>query len=54
MDLCFTDAYKEGAFPHTEKIGYHTISLPLFPALTFSQQDNVIQQLKTLLEKCRK
>ena len=47
-------AYKEGAFPHTEKIGYNTISLPLFPALTFSQQDDVIQQLKTLLEKYRK
>ena len=43
--------YQEGLFPHTEKVGNATISLPLFPNLTEKEQDYVIVCLKKILEK---
>ena len=40
-----------GDFPEAEAYYAQAISLPLFPAMTDAQQDDVIDQLKRLLEK---
>lgn len=42
--------FKVGSFPDAENYYETTISLPLFPALTESQQDDVVEELKSLLK----
>lgn len=46
--------YKLGDFPHAENIGSHIVSLPLFPQMTFAEQDRVIDAMTTLFEGQRK
>ena len=36
-----------GALPTAEEIGDRTISLPLYPTLTFAEQDRVIEVVAT-------
>ena len=43
-----TFGYKEGDFPIAEKIGNETISLPLYPQLTFGQVADVVSILKNM------
>ncbi len=38
--------YKDGAFPVTERVASEIVSLPMFPQLTNSQQDEVVAQVK--------
>jgi dTDP-4-amino-4,6-dideoxygalactose transaminase len=40
--------YKRGQFPNAEKISDCVVSLPLFPAMTFAQQDHVIKAMKEI------
>lgn len=39
--------YRKGDFPHAEKLSNQIFALPLFPGLTFTEQDIVIQALRT-------
>lgn len=41
--------FKEGDFPNAEHIGEHIVSLPLYPNLSFSDQDSVIETMRTIL-----
>lgn len=41
--------YQRGDFPVAEKLGFSTITLPLYPALTIKQQDYVIKKVKEAL-----
>lgn len=41
--------YKQGDFPHTEKVCQRIMSLPLFPTLTDAQQDKVIETINELV-----
>ncbi|WP_432720465.1 DegT/DnrJ/EryC1/StrS aminotransferase family protein [Jeongeupia wiesaeckerbachi] len=41
--------YTEGMYPHTERVGASTISLPLFPAMIESDVDRVCDALRTVL-----
>ncbi|MHB1421807.1 MAG: DegT/DnrJ/EryC1/StrS family aminotransferase [Gemmataceae bacterium] len=41
--------YKEGDFPMSERVGRECLSLPLFPEMTLTQQDAVVQALRELL-----
>ncbi|WP_235826892.1 DegT/DnrJ/EryC1/StrS family aminotransferase [Facilibium subflavum] len=42
--------FKEGDFPNAEFIGKHVISLPLFPDMTETEQDEVIDALTCIFE----
>ncbi|TGW15538.1 DegT/DnrJ/EryC1/StrS aminotransferase family protein [bacterium NHP-B] len=46
--------YKEGDFPHAEAIAASTVSLPLFPDLTFEDQDRVVEVVKKLVKELRR
>lgn len=46
-----TFGYKRGDFPNTEKIAERIVSLPLFPTMTFEEQDRVITAMKTVFKK---
>ena len=43
--------YKEGDFPKAEKVGQTIVSLPLFPELSFEDQDRVIAAMKKIFGK---
>jgi dTDP-4-amino-4,6-dideoxygalactose transaminase len=43
--------YKEGDFPIAERVGKNIVSLPLFPAMTESDQDRVINAMKKIFCK---
>lgn len=40
--------YKQGQFPHAEKIAAETLSLPMFPELTSVQQEEVVAAVAAL------
>lgn len=42
--------YRRGGFPHAERIGERTISLPLYPQMPDEHVERVIQTLKRILE----
>lgn len=46
---CRRLGYKRGDFPITEKITSEIVSLPMFPELTFDQQDMVANAIKAFL-----
>ena len=41
--------YKTGDFPVTERVAAEVVSLPMFPQLTYRQQDHVVNRTKELL-----
>ena len=41
--------WKEGDFPHAEYAGRNTLTLPLFPAMTGSDVERVVDGLQTVL-----
>ena len=41
--------YNEGDFPVTERLAKEILSLPMFPSLTFEDQDRVIEGLMEAL-----
>jgi len=41
--------YKNGAFPVTERVAAEIVSLPMFPQMTFDQQDEVCQRIKEFI-----
>ncbi|CAM4423252.1 MAG: UDP-4-amino-4-deoxy-L-arabinose--oxoglutarate aminotransferase [Legionellaceae bacterium] len=43
--------YKAGDFPHAENIGQKICSLPLFPQMTFNEQDRVIETMGKILKR---
>jgi len=43
--------YKQGDFPHTEKAASEVLSLPIFPDMTKSQQEEVIDAVTTWCKK---
>lgn len=43
--------YNEGDLPHTEAAAKEIFSLPMYPSLTFEEQDYVIDTLKNILTK---
>lgn len=45
--------YRPEAFPHSFDIGERTVSLPLFPDLTFAQVDRVVDELGQVLADVR-
>jgi dTDP-4-amino-4,6-dideoxygalactose transaminase len=46
--------YGDGDFPNAEKIGRETVTLPLYPAMTFADVDRVCAAVRQILEKNRK
>ncbi|MBU6509983.1 MAG: DegT/DnrJ/EryC1/StrS aminotransferase family protein [Gammaproteobacteria bacterium] len=42
--------YREGQFPNAERIGTETVTLPLFPAMAFSDVDRVCEALAVCLK----
>lgn len=42
--------YKPGDFPHAETISERIVSLPLFPLMTFEEQDHVINTMKKIFK----
>lgn len=49
-----TFGYKQGDFPHAEFVGDHTISLPLSPALTDKDIDDVIKAVLKIISYYKK
>ncbi len=41
--------YKEGDFPHAERVGAGTITLPLFPTMADEEVDRVCEALQAIL-----
>ena len=46
-------AYPVGSFPNTERVSHEVLSLPMFPELTFEEQQRVIYALKDAIDTCR-
>ncbi|MDD5330286.1 MAG: DegT/DnrJ/EryC1/StrS aminotransferase family protein [Sulfuricella sp.] len=46
--------FKEGDFPHAEKIGRETVTLPLFPAMELADVERVCAAVKDIIEAARK
>jgi dTDP-4-amino-4,6-dideoxygalactose transaminase len=46
--------WQEGDFPHAERIGRQTVTLPLFPAMADADVDRVCQALPVALNKSRR
>jgi dTDP-4-amino-4,6-dideoxygalactose transaminase len=46
--------FKEGDFPHAERIGRETVTLPLFPAMTFEDVERVCSAAKEIIEGASK
>jgi dTDP-4-amino-4,6-dideoxygalactose transaminase len=47
--LCRRLGYREGDFPHAERIGRETVTLPLFPAMTAADVDRVCEAVAGIL-----
>lgn len=46
LQECFTDlGYKQGDLPEAEKASHQVISIPIYPELTTSQQEYIIQKI---------
>lgn len=45
---CRKLGYQEGDFPHAERASHETLALPLYPELTFEQQDAIIAAVRQL------
>ncbi|MFQ6585406.1 DegT/DnrJ/EryC1/StrS family aminotransferase [Priestia megaterium] len=43
--------YQKGDFPVAERVANKILALPIFPSMTFKQQDKVISVLKSFIEK---
>jgi dTDP-4-amino-4,6-dideoxygalactose transaminase len=46
--------FKLGDYPHAENCGERIVSLPLFPQMTFAEQDRVIDAMSTIFNKRKK
>lgn len=47
---CFEDlGYEEGSLPHTEAAAAEVLSLPIFPELTFAEQQYVVESLADII-----
>lgn len=46
---CRKFGYQEGDFPHAERASHETLALPLYPELTFEQQDEVIGAIQDFM-----
>ena len=46
--------YHEGQFPHAERIGRETVTLPLFPAMELADVDRVVEAINAILAGARK
>jgi len=47
---CFKDlGYKTGSLPHTEAAAAEVLSLPIFPELTFAEQQYVVESLAEIV-----
>ena len=44
-----TFGYKPGDFPVAEKLGFSSITLPLYPSLKKEEQDYIIKEIKKLV-----
>lgn len=42
--------YKKGAFPIAEKVSSQILSLPIYPELTFKQQDYIVESIKSFFK----
>lgn len=52
LQPCFAYlGYKEGQFPHSEQAAHEVISLPVYPELSTSQRDEVIDAVRTFYGK---
>jgi dTDP-4-amino-4,6-dideoxygalactose transaminase len=45
--------YREGQFPHSERIGRETVTLPLFPAMEMSDVERVVETVNEVLKGAR-
>lgn len=45
--------YPVGSFPNTEQVSHEVLSLPMFPELTFEEQQRVVYALKDAIDTCR-
>jgi len=43
--------FKEGDFPHAERIGRETVTLPLFPAMQFNDVDRVCTAIREIISE---
>ncbi|UIE37519.1 DegT/DnrJ/EryC1/StrS family aminotransferase [Leptodesmis sichuanensis] len=41
--------YQSGDFPHTEQVSTETLSLPMYPELTFTQVNTISEQVRNIL-----
>ena len=46
--------YHEGQFPHAERIGRETVTLPLFPAMQLADVERVVEATNTILAGARR
>lgn len=46
--------YREGQFPHSERIGRQTVTLPLFPAMERADVERVVATVNELIEGARR
>jgi dTDP-4-amino-4,6-dideoxygalactose transaminase len=46
--------YHDGQFPHAERIGRETVTLPLFPAMQLADVDRVVEATNAILAGARK
>jgi dTDP-4-amino-4,6-dideoxygalactose transaminase len=46
--------YHEGQFPHSERIGRETVTLPLFPTMELSDVDRVVEATTEILRGARR
>ena len=46
--------FRPGQFPHAERIGRETVTLPLFPAMELRDVDRVVAAANTVLAEARK
>ena len=52
--LCHGLGYREGNFPHAERIGRETVTLPLFPAMKPDDVDRVCQAVAEIVAGARR
>jgi dTDP-4-amino-4,6-dideoxygalactose transaminase len=47
---CRQFGYREGDFPEAERASLETLALPMYPELTFEQQDQIIEAVKEFVD----